>query len=198
MASDSPPPLDACPELTPDNGTTTSSGSGSVYRRRRTHRVEEDNGNSQLQNNILYIFDNVNHPAPFSGTNNISEHNGVPARERPTPRSHHLRSPHLAPTTPPRPGLPSLVRTDLISPVDIGPPMLSLSFDSRQATGTTIPSPSGSSSRRGQGRGWFRDLLSRSSAWFGRNSMVNRNGARPRLRPRLSWGWFARRRNAGS
>lgn len=215
MACDSPPPLDACPGLTPDNGTPTSSCSGSVYRNRIVHYVEEHTGNSQLHDNASYIFDNVNHQPSFSDTNNATEHNEVPARELSTSGSHHLRSPHITPTSPPRPNLPSHVRTEAISPIDIGPPMLPLSFDLHPAAivgfvgeptethsfnpsssqGPTITSPSGSPSGKGH---WLRALLSNFSAWFGREAGEIGNGKQPRPRPSLSLGWFARRRDAKS
>lgn len=211
MACDSPPPLDACPGLTPDNGTPTSSCSGSVYRNRIIHHVEEDTGNSQSHHNASYIFNNVNHQTSFSDNNNAAEHNDAPARERSTSGSHQLRSPNPAPTSPPCPSLPSQVRTEAISPIDIGPPLLPLSFDSHPAavvefvgepTEThssnpsssehpTITSPSGGPSRKGH---WLMALLPNFSAWFGREARENENGARPR--PRLSLGWFARRRDA--
>ncbi|KAG6365998.1 hypothetical protein INS49_000174 [Diaporthe citri] len=220
MSLDSPPPLDACPELTPDNGTPTSSCSGSVYWNRITHHVEEATGNSQVHNNALHIFDNVNHQASSSGTNNVAEHDDVPARERSTPGPQHLRCPHPAPTLPPRPRLRDRVPTEVISPVDIGSPMIPLSPDSRPATAvrfvgeptaihsstpspsrrptSTIASPSGSSSRGGQGRWRLRDLLSDFKAWFRRGARGGGNGARPGRRRGLSPGWFARRRNAGA
>lgn len=217
MAFDSPPPLDACPELTPDNGTPTSSASGSVYRSRITHHVEEDTGNNQIHGNALYIFDNVNHQTSSSGNNAVAEHNNVPAREGQISGPHHPRSPYPATTVPPRPGPRSLVPTAAISPLEIGSPLLPLPFDPHPARVVrfvseptaihsstpsssrcpTINSKSGSPPRGVQGRcRWLRAALSNFSGWFGRESRGNGNGARPKPRRRLSLAWFARRRNA--
>lgn len=206
MAFNSPPPSDDCPGLTPDNGTPTSSCSGFV--------------NAEAHRNALYIYDNVNHQASPSGTNNIPEHNRTPERIPPTSRIPHPRSPFPLPTVPPpHVGLRALTPPEDIPPIDIGPPLLPRSSSStpprrrsppaiRFAGGpTAVHSSPPSSSRcptliprprslRG-GRPRLlrlRSLLPNLSDWFGRNLGANRDEIRPRRR--LSLSWFIRRRNA--
>lgn len=218
MASDSPPPSDACPELTPDNGTPTSSCSGSVSRNQITHQVEEDTANSQVHNNTLNTFENISHQVSSSDSNNVAENHDVPAREGSTPRAHHLGSPDPAPTCPPRPSLRGLATTETISTIDIGSPTIPLSLDSRHSpvvrfvgeptmihTSTPPPSraptitfPSENSSRGAGGRRWLNNLLPDFSAWLGRHSRGDVNGNEPRRTRWLSLGRFARWRKGGS
>lgn len=103
MNSDSPPPSDACPELTSDNGTPTSSTPGSV------------NGTG------------VNHQASRSRLNNTPEQNNVAARVPPTGGSRYTRSPYPAPTALPSIELRGHERTEAIPFLSIGSPLVPLS-----------------------------------------------------------------------
>lgn len=223
MAFNSPPPSDDCPELTPDNGTPTSSSAGSVNWNPTTRRWAEEAGN-----NPLYIFNNDNRHASPSALSTIPEHDDAPP---PTPASTSGSdcpgSTHPESIVHPEPLLqdPVPILVDLISPIDIGSLLVPLESSlppwspprSHRAIRfetepTAIHSSPPSSSRRptitpqsgrGQrGRGLLgglrrlRSSLPNVSSWFGRVLREDRGEAQPRRR--LSLRWFGRRRNGGS
>lgn len=197
MAVDSPPPAHACPELTPDNSTRTSSSLSSVNWNRNAPHREEDTSNSQEHNNALHIYNSGNYQAS------------------------HSHSPTSAQLVPPPVSLRSLTPTDQISPIDIGSPFMQLSFDPQPPSSprsariisfvteepTVIHSSNPSSSQgatitpqsRGQrARGLFRRFrarLSKVSGWFrGAFSRANggeRSEAKPRRRLSLGLGFLA-------
>lgn len=224
MAFNSPPPSDDCPELTPDNGTPTSSSAGSVSWNQAIRHWAEEVGNSQQTNNALYIFNNDNHQASPSALSTFHEHDGAPAStsEAGCPGSTHPES-----IVHPEPLLhdPMPIPVDLISPIDIGSPLVPLESSlppwspprSHRAIRfetepTAIHSSPPSSSRRPtitpqsgrgqQGRGLhgglrrLRSRLPNLSSWFGRVPREDRGEAQPRRW--LSLRWFGRRRNGGS
>lgn len=222
MAFNSPPPSDDCPELTPDNGTPTSSSAGSVNWNQIPGPWAEEAANSQQTNNPLYIFNNDNHQASPSALSTIHEHDGAPAS---TSGSDCPGSSHPESIVQPQPLLHDPMPIDLISPIDIGSPLVPLESSLPpwspprsprvirfETEPTAIHSSPPSSSRRptitlqsgrhqdGRGlRGGLRRLMSRLpnvSSWFGRVAREDRGEAQPSRR--LSLRWFGRRRNGGS
>lgn len=225
MAFNSPPPSDDCPELTPDNGTPTSSSAGSVNWNQITRHREEEAGNSQQTNNPLYIFNNDNHQASPSVLSTIPEHDDAHAPVGQTSGPDYPRSPYPEPTVQPQILLHDPMPIDLISPIDIGSPLVPLESSLPQwspprshrvirfeTEPTAIHSSPPSSSRRptitpqsgrdqnGRGlRGGLRRLRSRLpnlSSWFGRVARGDRGEAQPSRRLWLRW--FGRGRNGGS
>lgn len=126
MNLDSPPLSDECPELTPDNGTPTSSTPGSANLAGVNRQDETDANNNQVHENALGIFENNNRPASTSGLNNNVEQNNIPARVPPTGGFHYSRSPYPIPTAPPPIDLSGLERMEAIPYLSIGPPVLPL------------------------------------------------------------------------
>lgn len=222
MAFNSPPPSDDCPELTPDNGTPTSSSPGSVDWNQITRQWAEDAGNRQQHNNPIYNFNNDNHQASTSALSTIPEHDDCPDPVGQISGSDCPGSPHPAPPEPPQSLLHGPTRIGPMSPLDIGSPIVPLT--SRlppwsppgsprvirfEVEPTAIHSSPPSSSRRptitpqsgraqeGRGlRGGLRRLrchLPNFSSWFTRE---DRGETQPRRR--LSLRLFGRRRNGGS
>lgn len=225
MAFNSPPPSDDCPELTPDNGTPTSSSAGSVNWNQITRHLAEEAGNSQQTNNPLYIFNNDNHQASPSALSTIPEHEDAPAPVGQTSGPGYPRSPYPESTVRPQILLHDPMPIDLISPIDIGSPLVPLESSlppwSHRGSNrvirfetepTAIHSSPPSSSRRptvtpqsgrdqnGRGlRGGLRRLRSRLpnfSSWFERASREDRGEPQPSRRLWLRW--FGRGRNGGS
>lgn len=227
MASNSPPPSDACPELTPDNGTPTSSSSGAVNWTGATRQGQQD------ANNALHIFNNGNHQASSPGNEDIDEQQmsvASPVSLPVTPNTDRVpppagfqypRSPHPTVSVPPQVALRSREPTRAISPVDIGSPEVPLEFDwplpyrphsasvVRFATeGPIINSSPPSPSRRPtmtpragsvRPRRGHRGLADLVRDFSAWFTRVRR-GNRDEAQPRrrFSLGWFSRRRNAGS
>lgn len=222
MAFNSPPPSDDCPELTPDNGTPTSSSSGSVNWNQITRHWAEDAGNRQQHNNPLYIFNNDNHQASPSALSTIPEHDDTPAPEGQTSVSDCTGSPHAAPPEPPQSPLYGPTRIGPMSPLDIGSPLVPLesslppcsapgsprairfeieptAINSSPPSSSRHPTTTPQSGRAQEGRGLHGGLrrlicrLPNFSSWFTREDSGE---AQPRRR--LSLRWFGRRRNGGS
>lgn len=126
MNFDSPPQSDECPELTPDNGTPTSSTPGSTNLAGLNRQEETDTNNSQVHENALGIFENNHRQASPSGVNNTVEQNKVPARVPPTGGFHYSRSPYPVPTAPPRIDPGGLEREEAIPYLSIGSPAVPL------------------------------------------------------------------------
>lgn len=196
MVGGSPPPADACPELTPDNGTPTPSGSNYVGRDLVTRHREEDTGNNEERNNAMYIFNNGNHQASPSGLNRIPEHIDIPAHTR---RSASIPSIDIGSQIvwfscdPPPPSFPRLTQTIRILIETTTAVHLSISLPSQNST-IMSRSRSQHAIRRGARR--LRSALPNITAWFRVASRAERGDTQPRRR--LSLGWFSRRRNGGT
>lgn len=126
MEFDSRTPSNECPELTPDNGTPTSSNPGSANLVGLNRQDETDANNSQAHENALGIFENYHRQASPSGVHNTVEQNNVPARVPPTGGFRYSRSPYPVPTAPPRIDLSGLEREEAIPYLSIGSPAVPL------------------------------------------------------------------------
>ena len=218
MSYDSPPPIDEVPELTPDNGTTTSSESlaDSFNSPKSAHQVEEYVDNSQSRENVLHIFHNGNQRASDSDANNTVEHRHLLDRVPPSGGFQHPRSPY-----PWRPVAPSVHLDGLTEPlqsipsIDIGSPVIPLPLESHPepaiefvnvptvvhtpASSSSERSPTpypGSSSRRGHRLSRLRDFALNIGAWVRGTLQARRNEQQPWRR--LARGWTARWRNGNS
>lgn len=228
MLLDSTPPYDACPELTPDNGTSNSDSPTSVSFNHMIHLRQEDAGNSPVPGHALDNLASQNLEGSGRGADIITERgerhtpqprpNGLNTeRVPPTGGFRYRRSPHPDPNARfPRDGSRLYWAEEAIPPLDIGPALMPFPPDlpplqrysapvvrlaSEPIVIRSSPLPSSRCSAASPRLGWgYRRLRFRMPRFSSwfGRAIHRENGNQPQPRWRLSLGWLLRRRNTGS